>query len=378
MNRSQIKGYCLVAAFTVLFYLGLSNLHILYAGFQSLMGLLTPFIIGIVLAFLLGDVMKFFERLFSRLAQRRKRALNEKWVRPISLLCTYLTMFALIAILLTVVLPQVATSVVQLGNAIPGYLNSLQELAQQLSGQLTLPLDISAPLSSWLTDTAKSLLNFVMSSMPRLLGIAKSFSGGIFNTVIGLVVAAHILLTKEKLLSQATRINRAFVPQPAASKLEQTAGICAQTFSNYVSGQLIDALLVGVVSVIGLSVFGFPYPMLVGVIMGITNIIPFFGPIIGAIPGFLIILMADPIKALWYILFVVIVQQVDGNFIAPKIIGGSVGLPPIWVLFAVTVGGAMFGVVGMVLGTPLFAVLYILLGQATRAREREQTPDSAV
>ena len=128
-------------------------------------------------------------------------------------------------------------------------------------------------------------------------------------------------------------------------------------------------MIVGIVSVIGLSIFRFPYAMLIGVVMGVTNIIPFFGPFIGAVPGVFLLLMIDPLRALWYILFVVVVQQVDGNIIAPKVIGGSVGLPPLWVLFAVTIGGGLFGVAGMILGTPVFAIIYILLGRATRARE---------
>ncbi|MEM1484535.1 AI-2E family transporter [Oscillospiraceae bacterium PP1C4] len=369
MDKHKIKSYCIVATFTVVLYLGLSNLNKLSGMVGMMLHLLAPFIIGLVIAFILNDMMTFFERkVFYRLGNG-KSSKSANLIRGLSLLATYLLMFAGIAILLTVVVPQLATSIAQLGINIPIYTTSLQKLAEQLSAQFSLPPEIWTEINSWFQGTAKALLDFVVSYVPRVFDFVVSFGGGVFNGIIGVIVSIHILLCKEQLLSQLARLNRAFMPKPAANFAADSAVITAQTFGNYVTGQLLDALLVGIVSVLGLSILGFPYAMLIGFVMGVTNIIPFFGPFIGAVPGFFIILMIDPIKALWYILFVLIVQQIDGNIIAPKIIGSSVGLPPLWVLFAVTVGGALFGVVGMVLGTPIFAVFYILLGRSTRARE---------
>lgn len=372
MKINRIKGYCIVSAFTVVLYLFLSNINKLSGVVSTFTKLLSPFIIGVIIAFILNGVMNVFEqKVFSGL-HRSKSPRATKLVRPLSLVCSYLLMIAMIGVLLTVVIPQLATSIVQLANNVDSYLISLQTLAENIASELNLSPEIWDEINAWFQQAAEYLLNFVVAFVPKLLEFVISFGGGIFNGVIGIIVSIYILLGKEKLLSQLARLNRAFCPKRFADWAGHAGVVSAKTFGNYVTGQLLDALLVGIVSVLGLSILRFPYAMLIGVVMGITNIIPFFGPFIGAIPGFFIILMADPIKALWYILFVVVVQQIDGNIIAPKIIGESVGLPPIWVLFAVTVGGGLFGIAGMVLGTPVFAILYILIGRATRARESTQ------
>lgn len=377
MNRHKLKLYCAVAAFTVALYLALSNLDRVKTFLSSGIGLLTPFIMGAVIAFVLSGLMSMLEaRVFSPLLKKAKFPRALRAARPLALITTYLLMFGGLSIVVWVVAPQLATSVVTLGNSIPSYLASLQRFGERFSSEWVLPPEVLTQISAWFESTVNNMLSFIVDFIPGLLSFVASLGGGVLNFVIGLIVSAHLLLGKEKLLSQLQRLNRAFIPVRAADRLGSASRTAVETFGNYVSGQLLDALLVGVVSVIGLSLFRFPYAMLIGVVMGITNIIPFFGPFIGAIPGFFIILMIDPVKALWYLLFVVVLQQVDGNFIAPKIIGGSVGLPPLWVLFAVTVGGGIFGIPGMILGTPVFAVIYILLGRATRAREAAGTVPS--
>ncbi|MGI5966261.1 AI-2E family transporter [Anaerotruncus rubiinfantis] len=379
LDSQKIKGYCMVSAFTVVLYLGLSNLHRLSGLLSTVIGLLTPFIIGLVIAFILDGVVMTFEKLFKGLAHHQNKKLRGL-ARPLSILCTYLLMAAGISVLVTVVVPQLATSLTQLGNSIPGYLISLQQIAERLSLELNLDQAVWDEISQWFNTLVGQMLAFIpqlLKMVPQMLDLLASVGGGVFNFVIGLIVSIYLLLSKEKLLSQLSRLNRAFLPEKASGTVAETAKIASQTFSNYVTGQLLDALIVGVVSVIGLTIFRFPYAMLIGVVMGITNVIPFFGPFIGAVPGVIIIFMVSPVRALWYILFVVVVQQIDGNILAPRIIGNSVGLSPIWVLFAVTVGGGLFGVPGMVLGTPVFAIVYILIGRATRKREAQRAHGEA-
>lgn len=367
MDKKQIKGYCTVAAFTVVLYFVLSHPERVGQVASASVRLLMPFFIGVVLAFVLNGVMETFEKhVFADLPRRFPR--RASLVRPLSLISTYLLVLAALVVLGWTVVPQLGESAITLGRNIPAYLNSLAELAARFQHEWVLPPEFYEQLTGWLSGLADFLLNFIAEFVPYALNFAASFGGGIVTLVIGVIVSIHVLLTKEQLLSQARRLNRAFLPPKAADSIASAASVAAGTFRRYVSGQALDALIVGAVSVIGLSVLRFPYAVLIGVVMGVTNVIPFFGPFIGAVPGVLILLMADPIKAIWYILFVVIVQQVDGNIIAPKVIGGSVGLPPLWVLFAVTVGGNLFGIAGMILGVPLFATVYILLGRAVRAR----------
>ncbi len=374
MRKETIRGYCIVAAFTVILYLGLSNLAYISDELNMIARLFTPFFIGIVFAFIVNFLMRAFENnVFCDLAHH-KYPIMRKLMRPLSLLCSYFLLFLFLALLLTVVVPQLVTSLSVLSGNIPGYLYSLQSEAEQLISKLNLDPAIIEAINGWFWQMMKSLPDFLLNmlkTVPQLAGMLVSLGGGVVNAVIGLIVSIHILLNKEILFSQMDRIVRAFLPVQAAKQVRGIAVVASHIFTSYVSGQLLDALFVGIVSVLGLWLFRFPYALLIGVIMGITNIIPFFGPFIGAVPGFIILLMVSPVKAFLYILFVLVVQQVDGNIIAPKIIGESVGLPPLWVLFAVTIGGGLFGIPGMVLGTPVFAIFYFLFGRLVKSRLHE-------
>lgn len=375
LDKSKIKGYLLVSAFTVLLYLGLTNLDALAKTIRAGLSLFMPFILGMVIAFVLNYLLcAFEEKLYRPVWEKYPRA--AKFKRPISLVSTYLILIIGISVLLVVVIPQLATSIVTLANNVPSYLNSLQKMVEDLITKLNIQPQIWEQLMEQLNKAVEWVLQFIIDAMPRMINLVISVSGGVMDTMIAMIVSIYLLLSKEKLVNQVSMINRAFLPQPAARQTSRISRVIVETFGKYVTGQITDALIIGVVSVIGLSILQFPYAMLIGVVMGITNVIPFFGPFIGAVPGFFIILMIDPLKAVWYILFVVIVQQIDGNIIAPKIIGESVGLPPLWVLFSVTVGGGLFGVLGMILGTPVFAVIYRLIREAVYQRApSRQSPE---
>lgn len=371
MDKNKLKGYCLVAAFAVAFYLGLSNLNRLGGILSSFLGLVTPFIIGLVIAFILNSPLTFFEkRVFAGVGKNPR---TRKFLRPLALLCTYLAVAAGLTGLLWFVVPQLVESVTKLRDSIPGFLNSFQSWISVVAGSFNVTDDMWSKFLAWFQDIIGSLMGMlpkILGMLPQVYNVVVSVGGGMFNVLIGLVVSIYLLLSKETLVGQMSRLNRAFLPESAAGLLEHAGHITVRTFRNYISGQVTDAVIVGILCVVILSVGGFPYAMLIGVVMGCTNIIPFFGPFIGFVPGFLILIMTSPVRALMYTIIVVIVQQIDGNFIVPKVVGNSVGLPPLWVLFSVTVGGGLFGIAGMVVGMPAFAVIYQLLREATRNRER--------
>lgn len=375
MDKNQIKGYCLVAAFAIAFYLGLSNLQRLGALFSSMMSLVTPFLIGLVIAFILNSPLSFFENKVFAGISKGKNLKMRKMARPLAMLCTYLSVLAGITVLVWFVGPQLVESVARLSNSIPGFLYSFQDWLTKTAQALNFTDAMWQEFQNWLQSMIGTLLGMlpkIFGMLPQVYNVVVSVGGGMFNVLIGLVVSIYLLLSKETLMRQLSRLNRAFLPDSAANLLAHTGDITVRTFRNYISGQVTDAVIVGILCVFILSIGGFPYALLIGVVMGCTNIIPFFGPFIGFVPGFLILVMISPIRALAYTVIVLIVQQIDGNFIVPKVIGESVGLPPLWVLFSVTVGGGLFGIVGMVVGMPAFAVIYRLLGEATR--KREHTP----
>ena len=269
MDKQKIRGYCIVSAFTVVLYLALSNMDRLTGALRVAGGLLAPFFVGVAIAFILNNVMVLFEKkVFYRLAEGRNPR-SARMVRPLSLVSTYLVTFAAFGVLLWVVVPQLAASVVTLGNNIPAYLESLRVLGNRLQGELTLPAEALEQIAAWFSQAADVLLNFLVDFVPRMLGYVVSFGGGIVTFVIGIIVSIHLLMSKEKLLSQVGRLGRAFLPERAAGWLGGAARVSVETFGNYVSGQLLDAMIVGIVSVIGLSIFRFPYAMLIGVLSAI-------------------------------------------------------------------------------------------------------------
>lgn len=377
MGKDKIRGYCIVAAFTVVLYLGLSNFPSLLQLIQYALKLLAPFLLGVVFAFLLNGILKRFEsKIFYKIGQHDNPKIR-KLLRPLSLFTTYLVVFFAIGVLVNVVAPQLADSVTQIGNNIPGYVRSLQSLGKTLSQEIPLDPMIMESVSNWLWSMVQAFIDFLpslLNRLPQIYSVVASMGTSVLNVVIGLICSIYILSSKEKLLSQVRRISKAFLPPKADAWLAQTGNIAADIFSSFLTGKLLDSLIVGIISVVFLTIFQFPYGMLLGVIIGVTNIIPFFGPIIGAIPGIILLFIVDPLKSLFFLIFVVVLQQIDGNILGPRIVGDSVGLPALWVLFSVTVGGALFGVVGMVLGTPVFAVFYTLLGRAVRLRESSFDP----
>lgn len=372
MDTNKVKMACFVSGFTVVLYLALSNLNIFLSGFKTLIGVMSPFIVGIVIAFVLDGVVETFtKRVYTPLFKRSQSLL--KAAKLCSILTTYVLLFAGIGLLIGFVVPQLGTSIATLSESIPGYVTALSGWAYEIMDILKLDQNIWAQVNIWLKQLAQTVLNFVPSligMIPQVYDVVMTIGGGVFNFGIGIFISIYILADKSRLMSQMKRIYRAFLPRRISRHIGNAANIAYHTFRSYVAGQLLDAMIVGTLATIGLSVFGFPYAMLIGVMMGVTNVIPFFGPFIGAIPSFFIIFMVSPVQSLWYILFVVVLQQLDGNVIVPRIVGSSIGLPPLWVLFAVMVGGGIFGIVGMLVGMPTFSVFYKLLGQATRRRER--------
>ena len=208
----------------------------------------------------------------------------------------------------------------------------------------------------------------ILQAFPGIFDATKSFASSVTNTIIGFAMSIYILASRDRLLYHCKKLVYAFTPKKAADKMTEIAALTSNVFGNYINGQLLDALVVGIICFIGLTVFGFSYAPLISVIVAVTNIIPIFGPFLGAIPSAFILLMVDPKQAFFFIIFILIVQQIDGNIIVPRIVGDSIGLPPLWVMLAIIVGGGLLGILGMIIGVPTTAVIYKLLRSETTKR----------
>lgn len=369
-DKRKVKVGIAIAAFTILFYLTLQNLDKLSGTFSFLMNAITPFIIGIAIAFVLNLLMVIFEeKLLSRIDDKRFPKLK-KFKRPVAVIVTVIITLGIVSALVSFIIPQLSENVKKLSDNITTYIPALQSFAETSLAKLGLDTDLTQTITDFLTNFSNTILNFIGSAVPKIFEITKAITAGLFNIILGFVISIYLLFSKEILLRQAKRIIYAFMPKTGADYTKHVYRLVKTSFSGFVTGQLTEAVIVGMLCFIGMSIFNMEYALLISVIIGITNMIPIIGPFIGAVPGVLIMLMVNPMTAVWFALFIFILQQLESSLIYPRVVGDSIGLPGIWVLFAITLGGALFGFGGILLGVPAFAVIYTLIKEHTTVMEQ--------
>ncbi|MHC1749225.1 MAG: AI-2E family transporter [Cellulosilyticaceae bacterium] len=368
MDKSRLKLYLSTATYSILFYLILTNLSSISNTFDNLFTLLNPFIYGFIIAYLLNGPYVF---LYNKVYTLKNLAHNSKLQRirkPLSLISVYVLFLLIITIIFSIIVPQLVESINTLISSLPQYSKSLELFINNTLDSLNLPYNFWNQFQALWRDLLQTIGKFVTTGLPRILDIAMNITTSISSIVIGFVVSIYMLSGKDKLKAQVKKLLFAFLPEKHVLNILNIAALTNRTFGGFITGQLTDAFILGILCFIGMSIFSFPYTLLISVIIGITNIIPIFGPIIGGIPCTFIILMANPIKALWFIVFIFVLQQIDGNIICPKIVGNSIGLSGLWVIFAILVGGGLLGLFGMVIGVPTFAVIYALVKHVTYVR----------
>lgn len=372
LNKKNMKNITLLIVFAVLFYVGVQRIESLAAGLSLLIGIIFPFILGGAIAFVLNIPMRFFEnKLFARMKGKAAR-----FKRPVCLVLSILFVVAVIQIVLLVVIPEVAATFSGISANIETAIPKLQKWAMKIFednkqievwiGSLTFNWDkIIETGINFLRNGAGNVLNSTVS-------VAKTVINSLMNFFIGFVFACYILLQKEKLSVQIKKVMYAFLPEKAVKQVEKVASLSYRTFSNFVTGQCAEAVILGMMFFISMSIFRFPYALLIGVLIAFTALIPVFGAFIGCVLGTFLILVADPMKALLFLILFFVLQQIEGNLIYPHVVGGSVGLPSIWVLAAVSIGGSLMGVVGMLIFIPLTSVIYALFRETVYKRLKER------
>ena len=360
MDKFKFRQQLLLITYAILLFMALVNLDRVLGMLQRLVGLGMPFICGFILAFLLNIPYRFFSRVYGRLAEGRGGKARGL-IKGLALATTYLAVLMGVALLSWFVLPQLGRSVNQLVREIPGYIISLQQMTIQLVEWIGVDNLFGSQMESTWLQLLQKAGEAMSNVLPQLLNMTARVTTGVYNWVIGVIVSIYLLSGKERLLSQARHTLKALAPKGAIDPVMEVSSRANRIFTDFITGQLLDAAIVGSICFLGMTVLRMPYALLISVIVAVTNIIPMFGPYIGTIPSAFILLMSEPVKALWFVVFMVVLQQIDGNLILPRIVGGSIGLPGIWVLFAIIVGGGMFGLAGMVIGVPTFAVIYSLI-----------------
>lgn len=340
----QMASNIVVVFAGILFYVGLSHFDQVRATMSGFVHIIMPFIWGLVIAYLLDGPARYFERTIL------------KKYRGLAILLSYVLAVLLLGFLGRMVIPQLVQSVVALLNNVPVYLEHLNDLVVK-AGMDTAEMEQLIGSYQELVQKAAAMIS---SLLPKLLGYGVAIGSGVINAFTAIIASVYMLLSKEKLVGQLRKLVVAFAPQRYATHILDVCRNANGVFSGFINGKLIDSAIIGVICFVVTTLLKTPFALLISVIVGVTNIIPFFGPFIGAIPSIMILLIVDPWSALEFAIFVIILQQFDGNILGPKILGDSTGLPALWVLVAIIVGGGLFGFAGMVVGVPTFAVLYSL------------------
>lgn len=352
--KKLLPNLILVCVGVVLFIL-LFNFKQVWSSILWFVKLFAPFLGGLVLAYLLNIPLVFLENRFLK---------KVKYRRVISILIVYSLALALLMLAVRLLLPEVINSLRTLMQNIPAYLNNMQNLGQWLSDTYDIaPENLDFIMVSY-QDVVTRLMNLLRSSLPSVLNWTFQFGSGIISVLTGFIASIYMLASKEKLLFQMRKVAYAFLPAPKADRVYYVADLSNRVFSGFISGKILDSAIIGIICFVFLFVANFfipmPFILLISVVIGVTNIIPFFGPFIGAVPCAMILLMVNPLSALVFVIFIILLQQLDGNVIGPKILGDSTGLPALWVLVAIIIGGGIWGIWGILLGVPAAAVLYTL------------------
>ncbi len=362
-EKADIKKWLMVVTWGIVLLWLLEHYTLLGQGLGRVLDVLAPFIAGIALAYLLNLMMNSYERhVFWPLMKHRQRRL-QRFVRPMAIVATLVTVAAILSLLLIFIIPQLAASISSLIDSVPGYRDSAMAWLEQIALRYPFLNDWLEKLLAQWQQIAQGLAEVISDLAPRLFSWTKSLTSGVITMVMGLIVSIYLLAGKEKYLEMLRKMLFAYLPQKRAQNILDVAALTNQSFSRFISGQLTEITILGCLCFIGMNIFRMPYPLLISVMIAVTALIPIFGAYMGTIPSAFLILMIDPMQAVWFVVFIICLQQIEGKIIYPKVVGSSIGLGGFWVLFALIVGGSLFGLPGMLIGIPIFAVCYTLVRQ---------------
>lgn len=360
----------LVIAASICFYSMLFHGNNIKEGFARFISIAMPIIDGLILAYLLSPVLNSIEKklmypICKKIDLKVDSKRKHKIFRSISVFLTMLLVYFFLKSFFSMIIPQIVNSIQSIVVQFPSYVQTINLWVQRLfednpeMEKLVINLldTYSHEINQWLNTTLLPQMNELLKTVSlSLIGLFKA----LWNLTIGFIISIYVLISKEKFAGQCKKIIYAFFDIKTANTMIHDLRFTHKTFSGFISGKILDSIIIGILCFIVTNFMETPYAVLISVIIGITNIIPFFGPYLGAIPSAFLILMVDPLKCLYFVIFILILQQFDGNILGPKILGDSTGLSGFWVIFSITIFGGIFGILGMFIGVPVFAVLYAI------------------
>lgn len=356
-NKEKIFIYSLIGAIIVFSYVLLTHIRPITDIIVFIFKIITPFILGYGIAFLAFPIRR---RL---LVQLNKTKMKKSRKKSVAAFVSFAIIIGVISVLLAIIVPQIVDSIVELTNQLPNMMDQLNNFIDYIS--LNIPQFGEYIQKLTMDDVYTFFSNIqgsLFSALPSVLGFSYSIVSGLFNVLVAIIVALYVLYDKDVLDAQFRRAIFFVFKKDNALFILSSVKVFSDKFNGFLIGKTIDSLIIGVLCYIGMTVLNFPFAPLISTIIGITNMIPVFGPFIGAVPGAILIFFVNPIQTLWFGLFVLALQQLDGNIIGPYILKDSMKLPLFWVMFSIVLGGGLFGPIGMLLGLPIFSSVYTILG----------------
>ena len=363
--------FCVCAALILLFF-AFYRWDYIFSFIKAIFTILMPFIYGLAIAYLMNPVVNFFEKkVYNQLLARFiKKKYPDKLSRVLSLITSTVIFLGFLFTCISFLFPEIMKSLQMLLTNINIYLSNTKEMFIDLFGgseEIRILIDdnygrFSEFLTSWLNN---GVFNDAMTLLGNgIFGTLKV----IYNLAIGYIISIYVLFDKEKFKAQTKKLLYTFFDNDKVNIIIENTLYTDKIFGNFFSGKLIDSLIIGIICFISMVIFKMPYALIISVIVGVTNIIPYFGPFIGAIPSAFLILLVDPGACIGFLIFITILQQIDGNIIGPKILGGKIGLSSFWVLFSLLIFGGLFGIVGMIIGVPIFSIIYSFVNGLIKKR----------
>ena len=367
MKPQWNKKYTTIAVYTaivsilgvlcVFFFLNFDHLG---SYLSKLFKILSPLIYGAVIAYLLNPVLRMFEEKVFR-GRKSGKGLSRTARRGLSVAATMLSFFVVLALFIWMILPQLVASIKDLGAKFPTYIEILQKSANDLAENGGVIAEAINTIIGYINDLYARSYDLLQEYLPKIADLLQSFASTLLTIVLGLIFSVYFLFAKEQITAQSKKLIRAIFAEKHYRSMMNVFSLANKTFNRYLIDAIFDSFIIGVACFVLMEIFRMPYAPLISVIVGVTNIIPFFGPFIGAAPSAVILFVYKPVVAVYFVIMILVLQQLDGNVIKPKLYGNSTGLAPVWIITSITIMSSMFGFAGMLFGFPVFAVLYMLV-----------------
>jgi len=358
-TTSRVFSNALALVIALAFLFLLQNMGDIFGFFKKFFSILSPFVTGFIIAYLLSRPVAFLEKFFNKhlfKKAKKQHSIN----KALSIAIVFLLALVILSLVIYSIIPQLIDSVTTLAKNADGYIKTVTDFINALAARFHFNADILKGFIGSSQELFKKLVTYISSSLPAVVNFSVSIGSGISNFIIGLIISIYMLSGKERFCAQTKKLLAALFPKKFVDGISSIAKYTHETFGNYLTGQILDCLILGAICFILMTILGMDYALLISMIVTLTNFIPFVGPFIGAIPSAFILLMVQPQRVIWFIVMILLLQQLDGNILVPKIVGKTTGLSSFWVIFAILVGGGLFGVGGVLLAVPTFSVIHLL------------------